>query len=135
MQSDRIAERDHVLSKGNALKKEGDYYAARIYVVFPSLVFWKTKALNYIWANKISRGKAVTNPFTANAIIIAVESGPEKTGQWLEEKRNVLEDFRRHFGEDPPKVGAIAIMTDTDNTGEKATAWYGPISILAGSKP
>ena len=126
---------DHVLSKGNALKKDGDDYAARIYVVFPSLVFWKTKALNYIWANKISRGKAVTNPFTANAIMIAVESGPEKTGQWLEEKRNVLEDFRRHFGEDPPKVGAIAIMTDTDNTGEKATAWYGPISILAGSKP
>ena len=67
--------------------------------------------------------------------MIAVESGPEKTGQWLEEKRNVLEDFRRHFGEDPPKVGAIAIMTDTDNTGEKAIAWYGPISILAGSKP
>ena len=126
---------DHVLSKGNALKKEGDDYAARIYVVFPSLVFWKTRALNYIWANKISRGKAVPNLFTANAVMIAVESGPEKTGQWLEEKRNVLEDFRRHFGEDPPEVGAIAIMTDTDNTGEEATAWYGPISILAGSKP
>ena len=124
---------DHVISKGNALKKEGDDYAARVYVVFPSLVFWKTKALNYIWANKITRGKAVPNSFTANSVMIAVESGPEKAGQWLEEKRNVLEDFRRHFGEDPPNVGAIAIMTDTDNTGEKAIAWYGPIRILAGS--
>jgi hypothetical protein len=65
--------------------------------------------------------------------MIAVESGPERTGKWVEEEVNVLEDYRRHFGEDPPRVGAIAIMTDTDNTGERATAWYGPIRILSGS--
>ena len=55
---------DHILLKGNALKKDGDDYAARIYVVFPSLMFWKTRAINYIWANKLPRGKAVTSPFT-----------------------------------------------------------------------
>lgn len=121
---------NHVLSNGDALKKEGDDYAARIYVVFPSLVFWKTRAVNYIWANRLPHGKAVPNAFASNAIMIAVESGSAKAGQWVEEKRNVFEDFRKHFGQDPPKAGAIAIMTDTDNTGEEAVAWYGPIRIL-----
>jgi hypothetical protein len=48
----------------------------------------------------------------------------------MEEKRNLLEDYRKCFGEDPPKAGAVAIMTDTDNTGEQAVAWYGLIHIL-----
>jgi hypothetical protein len=122
---------DHVLAKGSALHKEGDDYAARVYVVFPSWAFWKTKALNYIWANKLPGGKAVPNPFTANAVMIAVRSGPGLIGQWVEERRNVLDDYRRYFGKDPPRAGAIAIMTDTDNTGEEATAWYGPIRILS----
>ena len=124
---------DHVLSKGSALHKDSDDFAARVYVVFPSWVFWKTKAVNYIWANKLPQGKAVPNAFTSSTVMIAVESGPERTGKWVEEEVNVLEDYRRHFGEDPPRVGAIAIMTDTDNTGERATAWYGPIRILSGS--
>lgn len=124
---------DHVLSTGNALIREGDDYAARIYVVFPSILFWKTKAINYIWANKLPRGTAVVNAYSSNAIMIAVESGSSKTGQWIVEERNVFEDFREHFRKDPPRVGAIAIMTDADNTGEKAVAWYGPIRILSPS--
>lgn len=122
---------DHVLAKGSALHKEGDDYAARVYVVFPSWLFWKTKALNYIWANKLPIGQAVPNPFAANAVMIAVQSGPGLTGKWVEETRNILEDYRRYFGTDPPNTGAIAIMTDTDNTGEEAVAWYGPIRILS----
>jgi len=123
---------DHIISKGNALKKERDDYAARVYVVFPSLMFWKTKAVNYIWANRLSRGKMVPNPYTSNALMIAVESGSKHAGQWMEEKRNILEDYCKYFGQEPPRVGVIAIMTDTDNTGERATAWYGPIRILKG---
>ena len=121
----------NILLKGDELKKEGDDYAARVYVVFPSALFWRTKAINYIWANKLPAGQAVPNPFTSNAMMVAVESGPAHVGEWREERRNVLEDYRKFFSEDPPKVGAVAIMTDTDNTGEKAVAWYGPIRILS----
>jgi len=123
---------DHIISKGNALTKEGDDYAARIYIVFPSLIFWKTKAINYIWANRLPLGKMVPNPYTSNALMIAVESGSKHAGQWMEERRNIFEDYCRYFGQEPPRAGAIAIMTDTDNTGETATAWYGPIRILKG---
>ena len=122
---------NNILAKGDELKKEGDDYSARVYVVFPSALFWRTKAINYIWANKLTAGQAVPNPFTSNACMIAVQSGPSLMGQWMEEKRNLLEDYRKCFGEDPPKAGAVAIMTDTDNTGEKAVAWYGPIRLIS----
>lgn len=121
---------NRVLTKGDALKKEGDDYAARVYVVFPSLLFWKTRAINYIWANKLPSGEVVPNSYTSNAMMIAVQSGSKHVGEWNEERRNIFEDYRRSFGQDPPNVGAIAIMTDTDNTGEEAVAWYGPIRVL-----
>jgi hypothetical protein len=117
-------------TKGDELKKEGDDYAARVYVVFPSTLFWRTKAVNYIWANRLPQGQSVPNPFSSNACMIAVRSGPARVGEWLEEKRNLLEDYRKCFGEAPPMAGAVAIMTDTDNTGEQAVAWYGLIRLL-----
>jgi hypothetical protein len=100
-------------------------------VVFPSSLFWRTNAINYIWANRLAVRQAVPNPFSSNAMMVAVQSGQNHVGEWMEERRNVLEDYRKFFGEDPPKVGAIAIMTDTDNTGEKAIAWYGLISLIS----
>ena len=120
----------NMLKKGNAHKKEGDDYPARVYVIFPSILFWKTKAINYIWSSTLPEGTAVPNPFTANDKMIAVESGEKNVGKWVTEERNVFEDYKKQFGEEPPKAGGIAIMTDTDNTGESATACYGPIRIM-----
>jgi hypothetical protein len=119
----------NVIAKGDSRTKAGDDYAARIYVVFPHWFFPKTKTLNYIWANRLPREAVQANAFTGNAMMIAVESGGDKVGEWLTERRDIVADYRRAFGEDPPKVGAIAIMTDTDNTGETALAWYGDILV------
>lgn len=118
------------IEKGDERTKKGDDYAARVYVVFPSSLFWRTKALNYIWANRLPRGDFLPNAFTGNAVMVAVESGDANAGRWVAEERNLVEDYRRAFGEDPPEVGAVAIMTDTDNTGEEAVAWYGAIRLL-----
>ena len=122
---------DNIIAGGDALRRSGDDYGARIYIVFPSFFFWNTTAINYIWANKLPKNQAVPNPFTSNDIMISVESGPSNTGKWITETRNVFEDYKRYFGEDPPKVGAIAIMTDTDQTGESTSASYGPIAICS----
>jgi hypothetical protein len=120
---------DNIVENGDARTKKGDDYAARIYVVFPSFFFWKTKAINYIWANRLPTGEAIANSYTANAMMVAVESGPANTGKWREYRRNIYEDYQKYFGAIPGKVGAIAIMTDTDTTAEKASACYGPIRI------
>jgi len=122
---------DHVLTHGDARKKSGDDYAARVYVIFPSFFFWQTRAINYIWANKLPKGEAVPSSYTDNSVMVAVESGPEMAGKWLVEKRNLLEDYKRYFGKTPKKAGAIAIMTDTDNTRESAAACYDSIKIMS----
>jgi len=118
------------IGKGDERTKAGDDYAARVYVVFPSNFFWRTRAVNYIWANRLPRGAFLPNAYTGNAVMVAVESGDGNAGGWIDEERNLTEDYRRAFGEDPPKIGAVAIMTDTDNTGEEAVAWYGAIRFL-----
>jgi len=119
-----------VLEKGDVRSKETDDYPARVYVIFPHWFPPKTRSINYIWANRLLQGEAIPNTYYDKAIMLAVESGPEKVGQWVSEERNVLDDFRKLFGEEPPEVGAIAIMTDTDNTGGSVTACYDDIRLL-----
>jgi len=119
----------NIIAKGDSRTKAGDDYAARVYVVFPHWFFLKTRTLNYIWANRLPRDSVQANAFTANAMMFSVESGSEQAGEWLTERRDIVADFRRAFGEVPPNVGAIAIMTDTDNTGEAVIAWYGDIVV------
>ena len=140
----------NILQKADVHKKEGDDYPARIYITFeynPSKLnfFEKIKyetirlfygqypplaAINYIWESHASVGTIVPNPFTNRAMMIVVESGEGKINQWICEERKVLEDYRKAFGEAPSMISGIAIMTDTDNTGEQAMAWYGPIRLL-----
>ena len=111
--------------RGDVNAKETDDYGARVYVVFPRFLKWKTKTINYIWARNLPKDAWVPNPWLPkNAFMIAVESGPDSLGKWITEKRNVYEDYRRLFGSDPPKAGAIAVMTDADNTGGLAEAYY-----------
>ena len=117
--------------KGDASHKEGDDYAARIYVVFPHWFFPMTRSINYIWANKLPAGSHIPSSYTNRSIMLAVKSGNEHVGSWQFERRNVLEDYRQIFGEEPPLVGAIAIMTDTDNTKGNALSWYDDIRIEA----
>jgi len=120
---------DAPVEGGDARFKTRDDYAARVYVIFPHWFFPMTRTLNYIWANRLPKGSIVPNPYTSNAMMIAVESGSEEAGRWIEERRNVIDDFRRAFGEDPPSVGAVAVMTDTDNTQKKAVGWYDDIRL------
>jgi hypothetical protein len=123
---------DNILQHGDARTRAGDDYAARVYVIFPSIFFWNTRAINYIWANRLPEGEAIFSSYTKNSVMIAVESGDQAAGQWRNEQRNIAEDYRRFFGQQPPRAGFIALMTDSDNTGEKVSACYGPISISTG---
>jgi hypothetical protein len=147
---------DRVLSKGDETTKAGDDYAARIYVTFKfdpaHATFWeKTKyktikllygeyppkgAINYVWAGRSPVGKSFPNPYTDRARMIVVESGEEKGGEWACERRNLYEDYKSSFGEPPPALSGVAVMTDTDDTGEEAGADYSDITLHSnGTKP
>jgi hypothetical protein len=59
--------------------------------------------------------------------MIVVESGGSMLNQWVSEERNIYEDYKKAFGDEPPAISGVAIMTDADNTGESAIAYYGDI--------
>jgi hypothetical protein len=86
--------------------------------------------LMYIWENRAPVGTVIENLHTSRIRMIVVDSGTENLGKWREQRRNVYEDYRRAFGEEPPRVRSIGIMTDSDNTGEDAEAYYGDIAFL-----
>jgi len=139
----------NVFDQGDAREKSGDDYPARIYVAFEfqpekagfferakrkavELLFGETlpgNALNYIWANTLPEGEFVPNPYTEKTVMVAVNSGSEQIGEWVTIKRDIVADYRKAFGEAPPPLVGIAIMSDSDNTNEAATAWYGDIVL------
>lgn len=121
---------EHTIKKGDEKTKEGDDFAARVYVVFPRGFFSKTRAICYVWGNRLPRGGHVSSPFTNNVITVAVDSGNEQAGHWKSHQRNIYDDYRTFFSEEPTRLGAIAIMTDSDNTGESAVGYYGDVTLL-----
>jgi len=74
-------------------------------------------------------GTIVANDQTAKIQTIVVETGGGGIGEWRELRRNVLEDYRRAFGEEPGDIVAVGVMTDARNTRGKASAQYGDISL------
>ncbi|MFC1620692.1 DUF3047 domain-containing protein [Candidatus Omnitrophota bacterium] len=109
---------------------EKDDYAARVYVIFPSMNFRKTKSIEYIWDEYLPEGTVMTSPYFKNIKLIIVESGTGNMNKWVLEQRNIYEDYKRAFGKAPfGNVGAIALMTDTDNTLSSAEAEYKDIKV------
>jgi hypothetical protein len=141
------------VSGGDVHRKEGDDFAARIYVNFrfePSKagIFDRLKhrlagdrfggeapgrSLVYVWGNVAPPETVVPNAYTDKAMVVVVRSGTEGTRRWWAEERNILEDFREAFGYAPPEITSLAIMTDADDTGSTASACYGDIFLLMGS--
>jgi hypothetical protein len=123
---------ENVLQGVDERTKAGDDYPARIYVIVSGgLLFWKTRALDYVWSSNQPPGSVWPNAFTGNVMMLAVESGPERVGHWVEERRNVRQDLALYFGERVDAVDAVALMTDTDNSGRSALAYYGDIYFAA----
>ena len=81
----------------------------------------------YIWENQLPEGAVITHHFSTRIKMIVAGSGTGNLGEWHEERVNLLEDYRRAFGEEPPRVRAVGIMSDSDNTGERTVAYFGDI--------
>lgn len=140
---------NNILQKGDVTSKDGDDYPARIYITFTldtdkagylerleheaaRLIKGQDvpyRAISYIWASNSPVGTMTANPYTDRVMMFVVQGGSEKLQQWVTETRNVYEDYKKAFGEEPAMITGVAIMTDTDNTRESAIAWYGDITF------
>lgn len=140
----------NVVAGSDFTRKAGDDYAAKVYVLFDypadQLPFTDrvkialartlygselpTAAIAYVWGTAQPVGTSGPNPYTDRVKMIVVESGATRVGQWVTQRRDVAADFRALFGTPAPRVAAIAISADTDNTGEAVTAWFGDLQFL-----
>lgn len=134
----------NLIERADATQKSGDDFPARIVVAFHyesdrASLFKRIKyeiarliygryppgsALVYVWDNRLPVNTVLDAAYTSWAKVIVLESGPSKVGQWVKERRNFYQDYQRAFGEDPTPLKFIGIMTDTDDTGERAVAYF-----------
>lgn len=138
----------NTLKSADLTKRNGDDAPARIYITFAydseqvglleAIKFEALKlfygeyppiaALVYVWSSHLKQGTIRASSYTSRAKIIVLESGADKKGRWVSEQRDIHADYRTAFGsEKVPMVSGVAVMTDTDNTGEQAISWYGDI--------
>lgn len=115
--------------------KAGEDYAAAIFLIFgrPSMLNRDVPTLAYVWTSaRIPEGSIIDSPYhpgTTRSIV--VRSGERRLGQWLRERRNVISDYQRAFGREPPEtVEVIALFTDNDQTREPVEAYYGAVWAL-----
>lgn len=85
--------------------------------------------LMYVWENRFAPETLLPNAFTGQVKMIVVGTGRDRIGTWKSFQRNYVQDYRRAFGGEPGRLVGIGLMTDTDNTGEKAEAFYGDIEL------
>lgn len=117
---------------GRERSRAGDDFPARLYVVRDGgLLRWRTRAINYVWASEGPRGADWPNPYASQARMVALRAGPADGDGWHIERRNIREDFRRFHDLDLETLDAVAIMTDCDDRGGRAEAWYGTIRFLS----
>ncbi len=86
--------------------------------------------LMYVWDNKAPTESVIHSGRTDRIRKIVLESGASNLGVWRHYERDVVADYRRSFGEDPGALIAVGLMTDSDNTQSRASAWYGEVRLI-----
>lgn len=135
---------DRVVARGQIGTKAGDDFAARVYVFFAvderklplsarmRLRFARSlygdavpaAALCYVWDGRAPTGATGASPYTDRVQVVVATGREQAPGAWVEVRRDLARDFREAFTMDVPAVTAIAVASDTDNTGERVTAWF-----------
>ena len=112
---------------GNACEKSTDDEAAQVYVAWlrpPEAV--RSRIIGYVWDSTAPAGTICKSQKTSTVTYVVVRSGSDELGKWITERRNVIEDFRRIYGEAPDKPSALSLGIDSDDTRSSAESFIGP---------
>ena len=113
---------------GDIRKRETDDQAGQIYVVFPKFPSMiNSRSMGYIWDTQTPVGLAGTSTAYSKMKYVVLQSGPAKLNQWITETRNVYEDYKKFFEEDPPTVGTVLLYINTQHTKSSAECAYADI--------
>lgn len=88
-------------------------------------------SLIYVWMKGVPEGTVLPSPYTERVRLIALDSSEKQLDRWVDLRRNVREDYRRAFGEEPGDIVGVGIFTDVDANGAPGKAYYGDIRFRA----
>jgi hypothetical protein len=118
-----------VLPKGgDSCKKATDDQAGQIFVVwprFPEAV--RSRIIGYVWDSTEPVGKICKSEKTGTVTYIVLRSGPGELGKWITERRNVVEDFKKIYEDEPDGPAAVSIAIDSNDTTSTAESFMGSI--------
>lgn len=86
--------------------------------------------LMYVWDNREPVDTVIPHPSFGQLKMIVASSGPARVGQWKQLERDYVADYQRAFGAPPGRLVGVGVLTDSDNTGARAYAYYGDIELL-----
>jgi len=114
---------------GDVREAARDDQAAQLYVIFPRWPSPRTASdvIGYVWDSRAPAGTRIKHPRADNVRIVVVESGPARLGEWRTYERNVAADYTALFGRQPPRVGKVAVMVDSNDTRGEAEALFGDL--------
>jgi hypothetical protein len=145
----------NIYANARPAEKAGDDYPIRVYIIFrydpdkPSSIYERLtyavakkaygdypphSTVNYVWASSEEQKDIIVSPYTNRAMIIALRKGAREAGIWKEEEINILDDYKKAFGKDPPSLATIAVMNDSDNTGESSISYVDYIEVSGDEK-
>lgn len=117
------------LPKGaDSRKAETDDQGAQLYVTwprFPEAV--RSRIIGYIWDTSAPAGAMIKSQKTGTVTYVVVRSGSSDVGKWLTERRNVREDFRKIYGEEPEDPSIVSVGIDSDDVKGTAESFMGSI--------
>jgi hypothetical protein len=113
---------------GNACRKATDDQSAQVYVAWvraPESL--RSRIIGYVWDSTAPAGTICKSEKTGTVTYVVVRSGDAGLGNWITERRNVVEDFRKIYGETPDKPSVLSLAIDSDDTRSSAESFIGPI--------
>ena len=113
---------------GDARKKATDDQAAQLYVTFPrfpSAV--RSRIIGYVWDTTAPEGTIIESEKTSLVTYVIVRSGAKDLNRWMTETRNVYDDYKRIYNEEPGELGAVSIAIDSNDTKSSAESYIGKI--------
>lgn len=140
---------DGPVERADLRRREADDASARVTVGFdfepPGLSRWDRlkhrlarrrmgpgvpgAALSYVWGNAEAVDSVFDSAYTSRVRVVVLRNAQDPRDTWLREERDLAADFRRAFGEEMPPVTGIGLLTDADDTGGRAAACYGDLSL------
>ena len=111
---------------GDVRQRKLNDQAARIFLMFEGM-----KGVLYVW-DTVSPVGTESRPDELDIfdrVLIVVRSGPDGLGRWTRERRNVLADYRRVFGEAPRPIKWIGFEAHSNDTRSRSAALFGAVTF------